>query len=247
MWPESLLDGLDGCGHAAFAASNRSSFPKAWICSRLSSACSRVVVRQMAHRNPLPGNLETSLDRMPEDLFHHQHDIIVAVIRVIPEHNVVAGSFGVVFAVFPSRLRDRPLLFADQPSQIMLLPFQPDRRPGKRPVILLAVNRVYCSAHDVDRQSRIAQNVKALMSASNHPDQLAESAPRHLEELMEWLRIPSVSSDSTRFTEVKQAASWVADKLEGQDFPSKSCQLWHPWFTQSLQNRWCGCSGVWTL
>ncbi|MAI31208.1 MAG: peptidase M20 [Planctomycetaceae bacterium TMED240] len=44
--------------------------------------------------------------------------------------------------------------------------------------------------------------------------QLAESAPRHLAELVEWLRIPSVSSDSTRVNEVKQAANWVAEKLE---------------------------------
>ena len=44
--------------------------------------------------------------------------------------------------------------------------------------------------------------------------QLAESAPRHLAELVEWLRIPSVSSDSTRVNEVKQAATWVAEKLE---------------------------------
>ena len=53
------------------------------------------------------------------------------------------------------------------------------------------------------------------MTASNDfLGQLADSAPRHLEELIEWLRIPSVSSDSTRVTEVKQAATWVADKLE---------------------------------
>ncbi|MGB1814342.1 MAG: peptidase M20, partial [Rubripirellula sp.] len=44
--------------------------------------------------------------------------------------------------------------------------------------------------------------------------QLAESAPRHLAELVEWLRIPSISSDSTRINEVKQAADWVADKFE---------------------------------
>ena len=52
------------------------------------------------------------------------------------------------------------------------------------------------------------------MSASNDLlNQLVDSAPRHLEELMEWLRIPSVSSDSTRLQEVKQAATWVAEKL----------------------------------
>ena len=45
-------------------------------------------------------------------------------------------------------------------------------------------------------------------------NQLADAAPRHLEELMEWLRIPSVSSDSSRLLEVKQAANWVAEKLQ---------------------------------
>ena len=53
------------------------------------------------------------------------------------------------------------------------------------------------------------------MTASNDLlAQLADSAPRHLEELIQWLRIPSVSSDSSRVREVKQAATWVADKLE---------------------------------
>ena len=53
------------------------------------------------------------------------------------------------------------------------------------------------------------------MTASNDLlAQLADSAPRHLEELIQWLRIPSVSSDSSRVSEVKQAATWVADKLE---------------------------------
>ena len=37
--------------------------------------------------------------------------------------------------------------------------------------------------------------------------QLAESAPRHLAELVEWLRIPSVSSDSTRVNEVKTGSN----------------------------------------
>ena len=75
------------------------------------------------------------------------------------------------------------------------------------------------------------------MTASNDLlGQLAESAPRHLEELIEWLRIPSVSSDSTRVTEVKQAATWVADKLEQaglfvEILPTQG----HPMFTRSRQ------------
>jgi succinyl-diaminopimelate desuccinylase len=44
-------------------------------------------------------------------------------------------------------------------------------------------------------------------------EQFDESADRHLEELMEWLRIPSISSDSSRREQVQQAGRWVADKL----------------------------------
>lgn len=52
-----------------------------------------------------------------------------------------------------------------------------------------------------------------MSASSTFLDQLADSAPRHLEELKEWLRIPSVSSDSSRINEVQQAAAWVAEKL----------------------------------
>lgn len=52
-----------------------------------------------------------------------------------------------------------------------------------------------------------------MSASSTLLDQLADSAPRHLEELKEWLRIPSVSSDSSRTNEVQQAAAWVAEKL----------------------------------
>ena len=52
-----------------------------------------------------------------------------------------------------------------------------------------------------------------MSASSTLLDQLADSAPRHLEELKEWLRIPSVSSDSSRTNEVQRAAAWVAEKL----------------------------------
>ncbi len=36
---------------------------------------------------------------------------------------------------------------------------------------------------------------------------------QHLDDLVQWLRIPSVSSDSRRVAEVRQACDWVADKF----------------------------------
>src|SRR5258705_3994799 len=40
-----------------------------------------------------------------------------------------------------------------------------------------------------------------------------ENRDRHLSELMEVLRIPSVSTDPARASEVKRAASWVKARL----------------------------------
>lgn len=44
-------------------------------------------------------------------------------------------------------------------------------------------------------------------------DTLAKAAPRHLEELTEWLRIPSISSDSQRRDQVVEAADWLVKKF----------------------------------
>ncbi len=52
------------------------------------------------------------------------------------------------------------------------------------------------------------------MSQPTLMEQLADSADRHLDELSQWLRIPSISSDSTRKDDVQRAAQWVADKLQ---------------------------------
>ena len=51
------------------------------------------------------------------------------------------------------------------------------------------------------------------MPFSERLDTLREASPRHLEELIEWLQIPSISSDSRRQAEVAKAAAWVAEKL----------------------------------
>src|SRR6266571_6948361 len=41
-----------------------------------------------------------------------------------------------------------------------------------------------------------------------------DDQPRYLRELTEFLRIPSVSSDTSRRPEMRRAADWVASKLE---------------------------------
>ncbi|MEM0926479.1 MAG: dipeptidase, partial [Planctomycetota bacterium] len=46
----------------------------------------------------------------------------------------------------------------------------------------------------------------------------------HLSDLMQWLRIPSVSSDSRRVNDVRQAGTWVADKLQGAGLTVKTLE-----------------------
>lgn len=43
---------------------------------------------------------------------------------------------------------------------------------------------------------------------------IQSAQPKHLDDLCQWLRIPSISSDSSRKAEVQQACDWVAAKLE---------------------------------
>ncbi|MGB7342712.1 MAG: dipeptidase [Pirellulaceae bacterium] len=45
-------------------------------------------------------------------------------------------------------------------------------------------------------------------------DTLDSASQRHLDELVEWLKIPSISSDSTRVEDVLSACKWLADKLQ---------------------------------
>lgn len=52
-----------------------------------------------------------------------------------------------------------------------------------------------------------------MSSFSAFLDTLRDSSPQHLQDLFEWLRIPSISSDSRRKGEVQEAARWVASKL----------------------------------
>ncbi|TWT83733.1 Succinyl-diaminopimelate desuccinylase [Planctomycetes bacterium CA13] len=59
------------------------------------------------------------------------------------------------------------------------------------------------------------------MNFSNILAALDNAKERHLEDLTEWLKIPSVSSDSTRKSEVAAAANWVAEKLKTAGIATK--------------------------
>lgn len=51
------------------------------------------------------------------------------------------------------------------------------------------------------------------MSNSSLSQTLDAAADRHLEELVQWLQIPSISSDSSRVADVHRAAQWLRDKF----------------------------------
>ena len=50
---------------------------------------------------------------------------------------------------------------------------------------------------------------------SAHPvlNKLSTSSDRHVDELVQWLKIPSVSSDTSRRDDVLKAAEWLSDKF----------------------------------
>ncbi|MEY9963208.1 acetylornithine deacetylase/succinyl-diaminopimelate desuccinylase-like protein [Streptacidiphilus sp. MAP12-16] len=48
---------------------------------------------------------------------------------------------------------------------------------------------------------------------------IAEHRPAFLDDLADWLRIPSVSADPGRAGEVRRSAEWLADKLRSTGFP----------------------------
>jgi acetylornithine deacetylase/succinyl-diaminopimelate desuccinylase-like protein len=50
---------------------------------------------------------------------------------------------------------------------------------------------------------------------------LDERRERHLEELLELLRIPSVSTDPERAGEVRRAAEWLRDDLASHGFAAE--------------------------
>lgn len=52
-----------------------------------------------------------------------------------------------------------------------------------------------------------------MTSFSTVLDTLKSSSDKNLEDLVQWLKIPSISSDSQRTGDVRAAADWVAEKL----------------------------------
>ena len=51
------------------------------------------------------------------------------------------------------------------------------------------------------------------MTVTTLLERLDEASQRHLEDLAEWLKIPSVSSDPAHRDDVKNACDWIAEKL----------------------------------
>lgn len=69
----------------------------------------------------------------------------------------------------------------------------------------------------VTERSTHSSSIASSVSSESDDDFLTplllDARPRHLDELIEWLKIPSVSSDTSRTSEVRAAGDWVADKL----------------------------------
>jgi acetylornithine deacetylase/succinyl-diaminopimelate desuccinylase-like protein len=51
------------------------------------------------------------------------------------------------------------------------------------------------------------------MSHASLMDQLEGSSQRHLDDLLAWLKIPSISGDTSRRADVQKASQWIADKF----------------------------------
>lgn len=60
----------------------------------------------------------------------------------------------------------------------------------------------------------VSNEGKTCLMASPSPLEVIEKdSKRHLDEWVQWLRIPSVSSDSRHVADVRQAADWLAEKF----------------------------------
>ena len=53
-----------------------------------------------------------------------------------------------------------------------------------------------------------------MSASSDLLESLASASPRHLDELVQWLRIPSVSSDTSHVQDVQLAAEWLVEKFQ---------------------------------
>ena len=52
-------------------------------------------------------------------------------------------------------------------------------------------------------------------------DQLASEKSEHVEKLIEWLKIPSVSTDSSLKGEVRRAGQWIEEELSSAGFETR--------------------------
>ena len=52
-------------------------------------------------------------------------------------------------------------------------------------------------------------------------DQLASEKSQHVEKLIEWLKIPSVSTDSNLRDEVRRAGVWIEEELSAAGFETR--------------------------
>ncbi|PHQ33096.1 dipeptidase [Rhodopirellula bahusiensis] len=72
----------------------------------------------------------------------------------------------------------------------------------------------------------MSQSEQSSSSASQLPaevqSRLDDGKQRHEAELIEWLKIPSISSDSSRRDDVHQAANWLLDKMNAAGLQTES-------------------------
>ena len=86
-----FADGFDRCGHAAFATCDKFIFAERMnlVPLQLRMLKRRGQADRFAAVVDFLGNLESGFDRKTKNTFHHQHDVFVAVVRIVPQHNAV--------------------------------------------------------------------------------------------------------------------------------------------------------------
>lgn len=84
---------------------------------------------------------------------------------------------------------------------------------SKQPVFSVSETHPSASKNAADQQA-----FEALLAA------LESKNSDHLDDLIEWLRIPSVSSDSRRVNDVRSACQWVAGKLAGAGLSTETLE-----------------------
>ena len=52
-------------------------------------------------------------------------------------------------------------------------------------------------------------------------ERLSRERQAHIDRLVEWLRIPSISTDSQRTGDVRRAGEWILDELSSSGFQAR--------------------------